>query len=78
MSVQYKHTLERISYIANSFKKNFETFFQDTYDDPQTAKSIQSRRLTIHKDIEQARISQISKGVQKYYKQIIADFSLLY
>ncbi|MFR9145528.1 MAG: hypothetical protein ACLVJ4_02730 [Mediterraneibacter sp.] len=74
MSVQYKHTLERISYIANSFKKNFETFFQDTYDDPQTAKSIQSRRLTIHKDIEQARISQISKGVQKYYKQIIADF----
>ena len=70
MSVQYKHTLERISYIANSFKKNFETFFQDTYDDPQTAKSIQSRRLTIHKDIEQARISQISKGVQKYYKQI--------
>lgn len=74
MSVRYKYTLERISYIANSFKKNFKAFFQEAYDDPQIAKEIQDERLTIHKDIEQAHISQISKGVQKYYNQIINAF----
>ncbi len=74
ISIQYEHDLEDISHIPNLFTKDFEAFFQETYDDPQIAKAIQSRHLTIRKDVEQAHISQISKGIQKYYKKIIDDF----
>lgn len=72
---QYDKKLQRISDIADSCKNDFETFFQNLYDDPYISKSLQNGQLIFHKDIKSLHVSQISSCVYKYYNHITEDFN---